>query len=150
MRTTLWTQNLFRRKMESVILCITVILFSCFLFGACKNSNAEVKKIKDLEFTVVQDADVPEELMKIIEQKKEQPFEFSYTDSEYLYIAIGYGQQNTGGYSITVDDLFLTKNAIYVDTTLMGPKKNEVVTQALTYPYIVIKLERMDKSVVFE
>jgi hypothetical protein len=131
------------------ILVITAILFSCLLFGACKNSNAEVKRIKDLEFTVVEDAEVPEELMKIINQKKEQPFRLSYTNTDYLYIVVGYGQQNTGGYSITVDDLYLTKNAIYIDTTLLGPAKGEAVTQALTYPYIVIKVEYMDKSVVF-
>lgn len=131
------------------ILVITAILFSCLLFGACKNSNAEVKRIKDLEFTVVEDAEVPEELMKIINQKKEQPFRLSYTNTDYLYIVVGYGQQNSGGYSITVDDLYLTKNAIYIDTTLLGPAKGEAVTQALTYPYIVIKVEYMDKRVVF-
>lgn len=135
-------------KTKKFILCFLFILLSCFLFGACKN-NSEVKKIKDLEFTVVEDADVPEELMTIINEKKAQPFKLSYSNTEYLYIVVGYGEQNTGGYSISVDDLYLTKNAIYIDTTLMGPSKNEIVTQALTYPYIVIKTEFMDKSVVF-
>ena len=107
------------RRLKVVILLITVLITAFAIMG-CKNEEDEIKKLKDLEFTVVEDADAPGELMEIINEKKENPFRLSYSNKDYLYIVVGYGKQNSGGYSITVEDLYLTKNAIYIDTNLIG------------------------------
>jgi hypothetical protein len=108
------------------------------------------EKLRDLEFTTVEETDIPDELLKIIEEKKNSEFKITYTDNESLYICVGYGEQKTGGYSIAVNELYLTSNAIYVDTNLIGPSKDENISEALSYPYVVVKTEYMDKSVVFE
>jgi hypothetical protein len=107
-------------------------------------------KLRDLEFTVVEESDIPQELLKIIEEKKNSEFKITYTDNENLYICVGYGEQQTGGYSIAVNELYLTDNAIYIDTNLIGPSKDEKISEGLSYPYVVVKTEYMDKSVVFE
>jgi hypothetical protein len=140
--------EVYMRRSKYILLGIVIILLEVIVSG-CKAEETSLKKIKDLEFTVVEDTDVPEELKKIIEEKKSSAFKLSFSDSDYLYIVVGYGEQATGGYSISVDELYLTENAIYIGTTLLGPSKDEHVTQALTYPYIVVKTEFMDKSVVF-
>ena len=57
--------------------------------------------------------------------------------------------QPTGGYSISVDELFLADNAVYIDTNLIGPSEKDYVTNAVTYPYVVVKTEFIDKTVVF-
>ncbi len=88
--------------------------------------------------------------MKIIEVKKQQVFKLTFKDDGYLYIIAGYGTQHTGGYSIAVEELYLTNNAVYVNTTLIGPSKKEEISQVETYPYIVIKTEYLDQSVVFK
>ena len=119
-------------------------------FAGCKSESTEIKKIKDLDFTVVEDADLPGELKEIIDEKKEAPFRISYSNKDNLYIAVGYGKQNSGGYSIAVEELYLTKNAIYINTNLIGPSKNDMVSQGITYPYVVVKLEYIDEPVVFE
>lgn len=137
------------RKVKIWVLLLTLV-GSSFLLTGCKSENTDIKKIKDLEFTVVEDADVPEQLMVIINEKKKEPFKMSYANDDSLYIVVGYGEQSTGGYSISVDKLFLTSNAVYIDTNLIGPAENEQVTNAITYPYVVIKTEFIDKSVVFE
>jgi hypothetical protein len=134
---------------------IPLTLFIAFSFitiflGGCKSEEKEVKKLKDLDFTVVEDADLPEELKTLIEEKKQEAFKMTYSDKENLYIVVGYGEKQTGGFSITVDELYLTDNAIYINTNLTGPSKEDKVTQALTYPYVVVKTEFIDKSVVFE
>ena len=92
----------------------------------------------------------PETGGRVLYEKKEEIFKLTYTDQENLYIAVGYGAQQTGGYSIAVNQCYLTKNAIYFDTTLMGPSKGEKVNQAKSYPYLVIRTKYSDKSVVFE
>jgi hypothetical protein len=136
------------RKLRMIILLLGLI-GSGLLLAGCKSQNTDIKKIKDLEFTVVEDADVPEQLMEIINEKKKEPFKMSYTTDDSLYIVVGYGEQSTGGYSISVDELYLTSNAVYIDTNLIGPSEDDYVTTALTYPYVVVKTEFIDKNVVF-
>lgn len=131
------------------ILLLTIVMALIGLTG-CKNENTDVKKIKDLEFTVVEDADLPGELKEIIDEKKEEPFKLSYSNKDNLYIVVGYGKQNSGGYSISVDELYLTSNAIYINTNLIGPSQNDAVTQGVTYPFVVVKLEFREEPIVFK
>lgn len=138
-----------QRRFARIFVIFYLIAMCLMLFG-CKKDETEIKKIRDLEFTVVEEADLPENLLKTINEKKDKPFTFSYfIDTDYLYICVGYGAQKSGGYSITVDELYLTDNAIYIDTNLLGPSKDDVVTQVVTYPYIVVKIEYIDKVVAF-
>ncbi|MFV0341766.1 MAG: protease complex subunit PrcB family protein [Anaerocolumna sp.] len=136
------------QKAKMLILLCGVLLVGLICTG-CKSKDTDVKKIKDLEFTVVEEADIPEQLMAIINEKKKEPFTLTYSDEDYLYIVVGYGAQPTGGYSISVDELFLAADAVYVDTNLIGPKENESVTNVITYPYVVIKTEFQDIGVEF-
>ncbi|WP_238726421.1 protease complex subunit PrcB family protein [Diplocloster modestus] len=135
---------------HSLTVHVCILLAVAGLLTGCSVENTDPVKLKDLEFTVVENAEVPEELLTIIEEKKAANFKLTYEDGGYLYIVAGYGEQNTGGYSIAVNELFLTSNAIYIDTNLIGPSKDEKITEAASYPYIVIKTEYLDKSVVFQ
>lgn len=137
------------KRCRIAILLLAIMIMTLGFVG-CKSEDTDIKKLKDLEFTVVEDADLPGELKEVIDEKKENPFRFSYGNKDYLYIAIGYGKQNSGGYSISVDELYLTSNAIYINTNLIGPTKDDLVTQGVTYPYVVVKLEFLDEKVVFE
>lgn len=128
------------------------VIMLCFLAGCAKEKDP-LEKIKDLEFTVLAEENIPEELKTVIEEKKGNAFKVTYQDNGFLYICIGYGEQVSGGYSITVNDLYLTENAMYVDTTLLGPDPSDtaVTKQNIpSYPYIVIKTEFIDKPVVFD
>ncbi len=136
-------------KIKKGIIVLTIGLTSLLLVS-CSSNKSKPDKLKGLEFTVVEDADVPEKLMEAINEKKSQPFKTTYSDEEYLYIAVGYGEKPTGGYSISVDEFYLTDNAIYVDTNLIGPSQEEFVSNAVTYPYVVLKTEFTDKRVLFD
>lgn len=121
--------------------------------AGCAKTRDSTEKIKDLEFTVLAEENIPEELKAVIEEKKEAAFKVTYQDNGFLYICTGYGEQVSGGYSISVNALYLTENAIYADTTLMGPEPDGALTgnkTAPSCPYIVLKTEFIDKPVVFE
>jgi hypothetical protein len=137
------------KRCRRIILLLVIMLTLIGLTG-CTQENTDIKKVKDLEFTVVEDADLPGELKEIIDEKKEEPFKLSYSNKDNLYIVVGYGKQNSGGYSISVDELFLTSNAIYIKTNLIGPSQKDVVTQGVTYPYVVVKLEFREEPIVFQ
>jgi len=107
-------------------------------------------KIRDVEYTVTDKEDVPEEFLERIEEAKEEPFELSYADQGCLYAARGYGKQKTSGYSIEVTACYEAERAVYIETALLGPDKGEEITEAATYPYVVVKMEYIDKQVIFE
>jgi len=131
------------------ILILTAVLVAASLFG-CSISKEDKDKVKDLEFTVVEDAEVPEELMKLIEAKKQSMFKLTYTNDQALYIVVGYGKQETGGYSISVNELFLTDNSIVIKTNLIGPSKEETPTSEPSFPYVVVKTELNEHPVIFQ
>lgn len=127
----------------------SIVLLLVVTLGGC-TSTKKAQKIRDLEYTVVKEEEIPKALSEQIESRKESRFKLTYQDGEYLYIASGYGQQQTGGYSIEMKELYLTEDAIYFDTELYGPQKGETVHKAPSYPYIVVKLEIVEKPVVFQ
>ena len=132
------------------VLLAGLTLMIAMLLTGCQMMSSEKVKLRDLDFTIQSEETIPKEVLQMIEEKKEEPFKFTFTDGENLYICIGYGKQDRGGYSITVDALYLTEDAIYVETTLLGPDSGENSQKAASYPYIVIKTEALDQTVVCE
>lgn len=141
------TRSLTKRAAGGMLLAL--LLFALHLTGCAMLSEQQVK-LQDLGFTVVSEEKIPEELRTIVEEKKENAFKLTYNDDAYLYIVIGYGQQPQGGYSIAVNELYLTEDAIFVNTTLLGPESTSAAGQTPSYPYIVLKTDYLDKPVVFE
>ena len=133
--------------MKKRIWCI--LLFAALLCGCSMNSEERIK-LRDLDFTILSEEMIPQELLKVIEERKAESFKLTYSDKENLYIVIGYGQQQTGGYSIAVNELYLTDNAIYINTSLLGPDAAEKSKQDPSWPYIVIKTELLEQTVIFE
>lgn len=138
--------------MDRIKKWIVTVCVICGVFGMCGCTmlSEERVKLEDLDFTVLSEEVVPKELKTIIEEKKADEFKLTYSDDAYLYIVIGYGQQNGGGYSIAVNELYLAEESIYVNTTLLGPENKEAGGKVPTCPYIVLKTEFIDKPVVFE
>ena len=120
------------------------------LLSGCTVLSEEKIKLRDLEFTVLSEEKIPDELMTILEEKKNAPFQITYSDNEFLYICVGYGEQETGGYSIAVNELYLTESNICVNTSLLGPDASEKENKTPSYPYIVLKTEYLDQTVIFE
>lgn len=123
-------------------------LLLCLILTGCERNDAP-KKTNPLEFTVVSGTDIPDELQTLIKERKKNAFELTFSDNSYLYIIKGYGQQDSGGYNIVVNDFYQSDDCLVFDTELFGPKKDEKVSDAISYPYIVIKTEYRENPVVF-
>lgn len=138
------------KKMQRAMTAL--FLFSMFVLAGCISKKDPLEKIKDLEFTVIAEENIPEEFLQAINEKKTEGIKMTYQDSGFLYICIGYGQQESGGYSIAVNALYETENALYFDTTLLGPQPGADGDNRTSpsYPYVVVKTEFIDKPVVFE
>ena len=134
---------------KSAVVYVGIVCLFVLICIACAKEESNLTKIKDLEFTVLGNEEIPKELLETIEERKETAFKFTYSDGEYLYIAVGYGQQVSGGYHIQANQLYLTKNAIYCETTLIGPSEADI-KKLPSFPYIVLKTEDRNMRVVFE
>lgn len=130
------------------MICLALLLLASVPGGCVLRQGKD--KLQELEYTVVAPEELPETLAAQIEAEKEADFEITYSDNEYLYIARGYGVQETGGYSICVEECYLAENAICVRTTLSGPQVGEKVNREPSYPYLVLKTELRDEKVIFE
>lgn len=132
-----------------LIIILGMILIN-ILLGGCSTQETPVK-LKDLEFTVVEQGAEPDNLHSLIEEKKADPFQLSYIIGDEMYLVVGYGKQDTCGYSIQVKELYETEDTIYFDTTLLGPENIETLNKQESYPYITVKLETItDKIVDFQ
>lgn len=126
------------------------LVLSVMILVGCRADKIDEKKVTDLEYTVASEDRLPDELKALVDGKKTQPFKMTYHDGDYLYICQGYGTQPTGGYSIQVEELYRTSNAVYFSSTLLGPMPSEKKTKKETTPYIVVKTEYQDMTVVFD
>lgn len=115
----------------------------------CGMENIDREKIRDLEYIVLSEEQIPEEIFERIVEEYENFGRSAYICSDELYIVVCYGAQPTEGYSIEVNTLYESSNAIIVETTLKGPSRQDKVEAEISYPYIVLKLEKNDKMVVF-
>ena len=139
-----------RKILIAGIAGVALLFILLCLVNVLNESHSDEVKLRDLDFTILEEELVPAELAALIEGYKADAFKMTYSDgdSENLYICVGYGRQETGGYSITVDDLYLTEEAVYVQTTLLGPDVFEKGNKTPSYPYIVIKTEYLDQPVI--
>ena len=133
------------RKRLLIFLFFTV----SFLLSGCMDKTKS-QEIKNLDFTVIEEERLPKELLTRINEKKSEPFKMTFVDKDSLYICVGYGMQNTGGYSITVNDLSQLSNGIKIDTNLIGPSPDAAKKEGKSYPYIVIKTQDLQLPVIFD
>lgn len=139
-----------RERQKSIFLLLLLLMLCGILICGCGVKKSGTEKVRDLEFTVLEEDEIPDKLKEAIEEKKADDFKMSYILDDYLYIVRGFGMQETGGYSIQVQELYLADNAIYFEADLIGPESGEVKEKAVSYPFVVVKTERLEENVVFE
>ena len=107
----------------------TFALAFCLLLsletGGCVRQEKKSSEQHELEIKIVTEEEIPEELMSLIEKNKKNPFRLTFADQGKLYLAEGYGEQKTTGYSVEVDRLCETQEAVHIHTGLLGPEKGD-------------------------
>ena len=133
-------------KVSKKLITSFTLLFFLLVFTSCGKETEEDKE--KLDFTICDEKQLPEELKELLEEKKQEVFKLTFSTKDYLYIVVGYGEQNRSNLDVVVEELSLGKNAIYVKTQLVGNEEED--KEIITYPVIVLKCPYMDLPVVFE
>ena len=147
-----------KNKKKTDRICFFAFRLFCMLFlpvillgTSCqKNGGTGIEK-KQVGFVICEEEKLPDELKELIEEKKGQPFQFTFQNTANLYIVVGYGEQPRGEYVAAVRELYETEKGIYSDTTLISISyvEKQKAGEPSTYPYVVLKCEKSDKTVFF-
>lgn len=129
---------------------IFVVAFLVSYLSGCKVEETDYKKIKDLDYTICDESKLPDALVQLIREKKKEPFKLTYRTKDYLYIVIGYGAQDRTDLCINLQELYLTKNAIFVKTELNSMEGEALEDDKVMYPWIAVKCEMYEAPVVFQ
>lgn len=129
---------------------ILMMLIAGVLLAGCQKKGADQGERKDVTFTVVEQRKLPTELLQIIEENKEEEIRLTFEDGEDLYLVRGYGEQKTGGYSITVTECSEDEETVRMKTQLIGPADQRNLSEDPSYPWIAIKVETREKEAVIE
>jgi hypothetical protein len=70
--------------------------------------------------------------------------------TKQMVVVIYAGEKPTGGYSIEVKSLEMKDRKLFVHWKLKAPGPDDIVTQAITYPELVLLVDRFDGEVVFD
>ncbi len=120
---------------------ILLCLVSCiFLTIGCSKKPGDIT-YQQLDYTLPNQEEIPSTLRQQIQLAKAYPFTMEYKQGEDLFLAVGYGQKPTGGYSVQVVAIGEAQGRVQVVTKLIAPSPDEYVTTVITYPIIVIQIK---------
>jgi len=114
------------------------------------NSDQDIIPVEvPVEYEEVNLQDIPDDLAKWVEANRNtQGIRFKNVDNK-TYIQICAGEKPTGGYSINLESVtMVAPGSIYLTAQVISPPPDMMVTQALTYPYILIEIEDEEVWVV--
>lgn len=128
-----------RKKWIRLIGLWIAIVFTC---AACSSSGGgkdeDEAAAPDLTYEIVTGDKIPQKLSEKILQEQKEKFGFSYRNGENLYIAFGFGEKPTGGYSIQIAAVKDMGSKVIVEAHLIAPQSGEVVPKTASYPYMVL------------
>lgn len=90
-----------------------LFLFALTLCG-CSFIRIEEEQRVPVEYTIAEPEEIPKEAAGMIEGKKAHRFQMTYQSGEDYYLIKGFGQQMTGGYSIQVEEVSASSNAVFL------------------------------------
>lgn len=65
-------------------------------------------------------------------------------------VAVFLGQKNTGGFSVSVNEIVEKDGKLFINVKETKPDKGSMATMVFTQPFCIIKLNNTDKELVFK
>ncbi len=141
-----------------IIVLLVCILLVTGVFVGCNHTDivnkGEIDENKDIQlgnlnFEHIQETSLDDESLKNwFENNYKNEGISSKKYKDHVYILLGGGEQNTGGYSTEITSIVGKENEIVINGKLNSPKEGEMVIQALTYPNTIIKIAKDDREII--
>lgn len=140
-------------KKSILVLVLMITLFSC-------KTTVKVPEKKALYEVLLQQNDgggninfyeiltEPKEIKMLLGDEKLKGKISANDVQESNFIILNMGEKPTGGYSITVDKVTETDTNIVIKVKELHPEPGAMLTQSITYPYTVVKINSKKPIVV--
>lgn len=127
------------------LLTAMVMCVGCTIFKDSKNGDS-------LLYDICDESMLPDELMAIIDSKKEDKFNLVYSNNTYTYIVMAAGRQDRDDVGVEIEKMYKDKNAIYIKSILrqIATPGDTVVGDGISFPYTVIRIQRTEMPVIFK
>ncbi len=133
-------------KQKWLLLLLTLL----FLVAAgCGQDQLPAEPDNDEGVEVTLPDQLPAEVEEWIEDSRQELAGQTYEFEGVLYLLVTYGERPTGGYDVEITDIALQDERVVVTAEFTEPAEDEIVTQALTYPYDLAMIEDPDLPVEF-
>lgn len=129
------------------------LLMFLLLFGCGKDPSKDIEgteKIADIPFERVQLEDTPKDVQETINYKNREKATYVLPSDNDYYIVVSRGEQPTGGYDVEITSVEDWGDSVHVFYKFKDPADDELVTQAITFPLEIVKIERTDKTILFK
>lgn len=100
-----------------------------------------------MSYRVIDETDAPPVIQEWLKTNKQiENFTFVYVEGK-SYVVITRGEKKTGGYGIKLDEVN-ENSKILIRVEYFDPEPDEIVIQVVTYPYIIIELNYIEKEII--
>ncbi|WP_016989128.1 protease complex subunit PrcB family protein [Flavobacterium sp. ACAM 123] len=87
--------------------------------------------------------------IKMLQNDKKLKNKISVIDVQKSnFIILNMGKKNTGGYSIGIESAVETEANIIINVKESSPETGSMVTQSITYPYCVVKINSKKEIII--
>jgi hypothetical protein len=136
-------------------------LFVIFLLVSCGATATKVPVKKPLFEVLTQQSDgggninfyeilTESNEIKMLQNDKKLRNKISALDVQKSnFVILNMGEKNTGGYSIGIESVVETKENIIINVKESSPEPGSMVTQVITYPFCVVKINSK-KEIIFK
>ncbi len=99
---------------------------------------------RPVDYTIISEADIQDntDLAKWFEENHQTKGVYSLRVEKDTYILVSAGEKSTGGYGLKIESATEVRpGSLYLTAKLTKPAPDAIVTMALTYPNVLIKVE---------
>jgi len=133
---------------------LILLLIVVFLAGCQQQPTPNTPKVPEVpavKYSLLDETTAMEEgLPGLLDYVKDQPGFLIHTTETKTYLIINMGEKPTGGFALEIDSVGLVGGVLGVTLIEKSPKPGQAVTEAFTYPQLVLIVDEDFSSVKVE
>lgn len=136
-----------KKSLLPIMLVFLIAAVVSFVLTGCGAPAPEQDRTANPEYEIIEEESaLPDCIRETIEKLKTEKGYFVFDPQEFdtdedIYLLVSSGEKPTGGYHIALESVRLENSRLEITVSESSPGKDEIVTQALTYPRLLLKLE---------
>ena len=132
-------------KRTGGLLCVLLL---ALLPAGCQFIRIEEGERTPLEYTIVKQEEIPEEISELMEQKKKESISDDLSGGRYKVSGEGIWRAAYRRVQYSGGGVSESENAVFCKTRLIGPEKADAGSEP-SYPCIVLKIRETEKPIEF-